>query len=144
MRVTEHSMYLQVLQLFNESAIAVATPRRAVLLSGLHTLHCLCTEVGRPPRRGRVSNPPPQTETVSRQPGLGCYPHVCDSFSQEDCNVWGFFFSFFLNAHLVWAVMQEIWGANIWCEEGLKSPAGGGGGSFWQLLSSVRGLNEEC
>lgn len=40
--------------------------------------------------------------------------------------------------------MQEIWGANIWCEEGLKSPGGWGGRSFWQWLASGRDLNEEC
>lgn len=35
-----------------------ASRRRAELLGGLHTLHYLCAEVARPPRRGRVSSPP--------------------------------------------------------------------------------------
>lgn len=112
---------------FFGEAEPVANSRRAMLLGGPQISQSLCFEVARPPQRGQVSNPPNQA--ISRQPGLGCYLHVCDSFSQKDCNVWGvfFFLSFFLNAHLVWAVVQEIWGANIWCEEGLKSPGGGGG-----------------
>lgn len=100
MRVTEHSVYLQVLQLFNESAVVAATPGEGLRSSvgSARSTACALRWLGRH-GEDELATPPPQTETVSRQPGLGCYPHVCDSFSQEDCNVWwwwGFFFSPFL------------------------------------------------
>lgn len=92
MRVTKHSMYLQVVQLFNEMFIVVATPGEGTCSSvgSARYTACALRWLGHH-GEDELANPP-QTDTVSRQPGLGCYPHVCDSFSQEDCNVWSFFF----------------------------------------------------
>lgn len=156
MRVTEHSVCLQVLRLFNESVIVAATPGEGPRSSVDSTRSTACALRWLScHREDKLANPPAKPRLFPDSQGWGVIFMFVILFHRKIAMCGGLF-SFFVNAHLVWAVMQEIWGANIWCEEGLKSPGGGGGGrgmggeggwgkrSFWQWLASVRGFNEEC
>lgn len=90
-----------------------------------HSTACALRWVGRH-GEDELATPPPKPRLFPDSRGWGVILMFVILFHRKIA-MCGVFFSFFLNAHLVWAVMQEIWGANIWCEEGLKSPAGGGG-----------------
>lgn len=101
MRVTKHSMYLQVLHLFNEMFIVVATPGEGTCSSVGSTRYTACALrwLGHH-GEDELANPPKQRLFPdSRDWGVILMFVILFHRKIAMCGV--FFFPFFLNAHLV-------------------------------------------